>query len=506
MRGAARDHDLADAEGVGLVLVELERGDELACERLQLAPRASRARSRAAPGSAPPARSCPTSESARLTGSTSDGAQVERAGDRDVERRAAPVEHARELADAAVGDGEGRAVVADRDDDQCRVGGQVILPRAASPRARSSANASRSIPTSCRPALLAGVDVAVDELAVGDDEQDAADRADPSSSTRSSRTLVVEHRLVERDRQRLLGAEANRVRELLRVVDPGDLEGADADPVVGDAEPHAAGAAACACGRTCFSASASSSGSRSSPPTTMPCSSGSRATWTSSGRAVVDDAGGGDLGAADLQADQALRALVARVAPAARRARLGLVRRGGLLGLRLAPEGDLASFRPEPFAFGFFAGLLLLGLRLLGRPSAASACAGTRSALASASEGSALGSRAPRAPGLTGSDSGCPQAPELGGHRLLTGRLGRRVSLRRARRPTGRLLDRARPSSGCLRPKLISFFQSTTAYALGHSEGGGGRGGGRPARRSRRARAGRAAARGGSSVRARRRA
>ena len=43
VRGAAREHDLADAERAGLVLVELKRGDELARERLHLPLSASRA-------------------------------------------------------------------------------------------------------------------------------------------------------------------------------------------------------------------------------------------------------------------------------------------------------------------------------------------------------------------------------------------------------------------------------------------------------------------------------
>src|SRR5207249_4194017 len=51
--------------------------------------------------------------------------------------------------------------------------------------------------------------------------------------------LVVEHCLLDRDRQHLLGAEADRVLELLRIVDPGDLEDADADAVVGDPEADA---------------------------------------------------------------------------------------------------------------------------------------------------------------------------------------------------------------------------------------------------------------------------
>ena len=105
--------------------------------------------------------------------------------------------------------------------------------------ARSSANASRSIPTIWRPGLAAGVDVAVDELAVGDDEEHAPERLAVLGDALGE-DLVVEHRLLERDRQHLLGPEANRIRELLRVLDPRHLEGADADPVVGDAEPDAA--------------------------------------------------------------------------------------------------------------------------------------------------------------------------------------------------------------------------------------------------------------------------
>src|SRR4029078_4962341 len=39
VRAAARDHDLADAQRSGLVLVELERGDELARACLERAPK-----------------------------------------------------------------------------------------------------------------------------------------------------------------------------------------------------------------------------------------------------------------------------------------------------------------------------------------------------------------------------------------------------------------------------------------------------------------------------------
>ena len=45
------------------------------------------------------------------------------------------------------------------------------------------------------------------------------------------------NRLSDRDRQHLLGAEANRVPERLRVADPDHVEHADTDAVVGDAVP-----------------------------------------------------------------------------------------------------------------------------------------------------------------------------------------------------------------------------------------------------------------------------
>ena len=100
---------------------------------------------------------------------------VERARDRDVERPAAPVEHARELADAPVRDGEGRAVVADVDDDlragrRGRVGCRRRRERAQQ-RERLEVDPGE---LDARPCLHAS-DVAVDELAVGDDEQHAPD-------------------------------------------------------------------------------------------------------------------------------------------------------------------------------------------------------------------------------------------------------------------------------------------------------------------------------------------
>ncbi len=85
--------------------------------------------------------------------------------------------------------------------------------------------------------LLARGHVALDELAIRDDEQDALHRSAVLVAALTE-DVVVEHRLVERDRKRLLRAEADRVLELLLVVDAHEVENADADAVAGDAEPH----------------------------------------------------------------------------------------------------------------------------------------------------------------------------------------------------------------------------------------------------------------------------
>ncbi len=49
---------------------------------------------------------------------------------------------------------------------------------------------------------------------------------------------VVDHGLLEGHRDLLLGGEADRGVELLRVLDRGQAQGADDDPLVGDAQPH----------------------------------------------------------------------------------------------------------------------------------------------------------------------------------------------------------------------------------------------------------------------------
>src|SRR5437762_1604901 len=57
--------------------------------------------------------------------------------------------------------------------------------------------------------------------------------APPHSRTRVNSQTVP----LETDRQRLLRPKANRVVQLLVVLDAADLEHADADAVAGDAEP-----------------------------------------------------------------------------------------------------------------------------------------------------------------------------------------------------------------------------------------------------------------------------
>ena len=234
---------------------------------------------------------------------------VERAGDRDGEALAAPAEHARELADAPVGDGERRAVVADVDDD-LRAGRLAARrPPAAPTSARSIANASRSMPASLMPAFLQASDVAVDELAVGDDEQDAPDGLPVSSSTCSESTCQSSTASssgigsVSCARKRIAFASwrgssmpvISKVRTPMRL-----LAMPSRTPFFGSL----------CFAKSSFSASARPSMSRSSPPTTTP--SGERSRARPAGAAAtpfVRDARGGDLRRADLQPDEPALAL-----------------------------------------------------------------------------------------------------------------------------------------------------------------------------------------------------
>jgi hypothetical protein len=84
--------------------------------------------------------------------------------------------------------------------------------------------------------FLARRRVAVDEIAVGDDQQDAALEVALVVGVLAE-DVVIEHGLLDRDRENLLRSVADRVRELLGILDPADLEHAHADAVVGDPEP-----------------------------------------------------------------------------------------------------------------------------------------------------------------------------------------------------------------------------------------------------------------------------
>ena len=117
MRRAAGDLDPADAERLGLGLVELERVDELPCERGEtltdgigcLRPR------HLVEGLVLPARAREgqVPENRGRFGRP----DVERGGDRVLERASAPVEDAGELARAAACDEQRGRLVPDRDDD-----------------------------------------------------------------------------------------------------------------------------------------------------------------------------------------------------------------------------------------------------------------------------------------------------------------------------------------------------------------------------------------------------
>ena len=81
-------------------------------------------------------------------------------------------------------------------------------------------------------------EVAVDRLAVGDDER-ILRVVVPSVVDLGREDVVVDHGLVERDREHLVRAEADRVLELVLVLDAGDLDHADADAAVREPEADA---------------------------------------------------------------------------------------------------------------------------------------------------------------------------------------------------------------------------------------------------------------------------
>ena len=209
---------------------------------------------------------------------------------------------------AAVGDRERRALVPDVDDDDRGVGRRAVAR--GGPTARSSANASRSMPTSSMPASPERLDVALDRLAVGGDEQDLpVDGA--ALVDLLAHDAVVDDRLVDRDRDGLVGAEEHRVRELALVVDAGDVEAADADVVRREPEPDAA--ARQRVEREELVERGRERRRRRGPrrATTMPGGSGCAGQLPQVRRAVVHDPRGRELRRADLEADElaVLRAL-----------------------------------------------------------------------------------------------------------------------------------------------------------------------------------------------------
>ena len=202
--------------------------------------------------------------------------QAELAGDCGLELRAAPLEHAREVADDAVGDRERRAVVAESTPRRPRPCSSSARPRRDGAQQRERLEVDRR---RARFRRLAGRDVVVDRLAVGGGEEDAARDAARLVDALAD-DVVVDHRLVDRDRERLVRAEADRVRELALVVDPSTRgRGRRPGSCRCRGERRAAGSLCCV--KNSSSAGASAGMSRTSPPTTMPGSSGLRASCTS---------------------------------------------------------------------------------------------------------------------------------------------------------------------------------------------------------------------------------
>ena len=237
--------------------------------------------------------------------------------------------------------------MADRDGDE----GAALGVRARIVRRSDGAQERERLevdPDDLQAGLAAGVDVAVDELAVGDDEEHAPERLAVLGDALGEH-LVVEHRLLERDRQHFLSPETDRVRELLRILDPGHLEGAHADPVVGDAEPDAA-LRQLVLGEEGLERNRERLGVTKLAVDDDAVVERRARRLDELGRLAVADAGRGDLGAADLEADELLAA-------AAAAARQGRQRRQGQAQPRRARQLELLRRR--------FLGQALAGVPLL---------------------------------------------------------------------------------------------------------------------------------------------
>src|SRR5215211_1952453 len=175
MRRPARERDLGDAQGAGLVLVELERGDELACERLQLPTGRLSSGRELDVGEAVGGLRDAGERERPLDRFDLARREVERSGNGDVERPAAPLEDASELADAAVGDGEGGTIMADGDGDECT--SFALGPADVRRRDRTEERERLQVDADdLESRLSTGVDVPIHELPVGNDEEHAAER------------------------------------------------------------------------------------------------------------------------------------------------------------------------------------------------------------------------------------------------------------------------------------------------------------------------------------------
>ena len=148
--------------------------------------------------------------------------EAELAGDRGVELRAAPLEDARELADVAVRDRERRPLVTDASDDDGRWPPPPSPSAAARRRAAAQTPRGRFRRARCWPPGTPRRN--------GRSARDRRPRARPAGDVPALvdrlvlDDVVVEDRLVHRDRERLVGAEGDRVPELALVVDALDLE------------------------------------------------------------------------------------------------------------------------------------------------------------------------------------------------------------------------------------------------------------------------------------------
>src|SRR5207244_1021465 len=187
LRAAAGEDDLADGVALRLRLVIGQGRDELADERLDAAMQRLDGRDglfgRKSLGSGPS-----VEREVALDGLDLRLVHTEDAGETGRELRAAPLEYARELADAAVRDRQGRAVVPDRDGDDCRL--LAIARRRERPQKSERLEID---PGERQSREAAGLDVALDEVAMRNDEQDAP-QALAALALPLAEHAVVEHR------------------------------------------------------------------------------------------------------------------------------------------------------------------------------------------------------------------------------------------------------------------------------------------------------------------------